>query len=295
VKWAVLFVVAAALSAGCGGASAAKPLPPACGLKAGPPATYAHVIWIWMENHSFDDVIGNAKYLTQLAQGCGLATDYTAITHPSLPNYIAATSGDTQGITDDGGPSTHPLNVPSIFGQAASAASYEESMPSNCALGSSAKYAARHNPETYYTPVAAACATNDVPLGKNKRGAFASALANDTLPAFSFVTPNLCDDMHDCSVNKGDAWLRKWIPQIVAGPGYQSGNTAIFVVWDEDDGSQANQVPAIVVSPYTTPGTTNATAFTHYSLLRTTEELLGIGTYLGNAASAASMRSAFGL
>jgi hypothetical protein len=295
MKWALPFVVAVALTAGCGGASAAKPAPPACGLKAGPPATYAHVIWIWMENHSLDDVIGHARYLTQLAQGCGLATDYTAITHPSLPNYIAATSGDTQGVTDDLGPTSHPLNVQSIFGQASSAGSYEESMPSNCSFGSPGKYAVRHNPETYYTPVAAACAVDDVPLGTNKSGALATAVANDTLPAFTFITPNLCDDMHDCSVSKGDAWLRRWIPQIVAGPGYQSGNTAIFVVWDEDDGSQSNIVPAIVVSPYTTPGTTSATAFTHYSLLRTTEELLGIGTYLRNAASAPSMRSAFGL
>ncbi len=66
----------------------------------------------------------------------------------------------------------------------------------------------------------------------------------------------------------------------------------LIVTWDEDD---SNQVATIVVSPYTTPGTKSGTAFTHYSLLRATEELLGISTFLGNAASARSMRSAFGL
>lgn len=276
------------------------PPPPAsasCGTKTGPPATYAHVIWIWMENHSYSQIIGSsaAPFINALARSCGLATNYTAVAHPSLPNYIAATSGSTWGISDDNPPSSHPLAVASIFQQAASAGSYEESMPSNCDLTSSGTYAVKHNPEAYYTTIRSACATNDVPLGTRSGGAFLAALQSDTLPAFSFVTPNLCDDMHDCSVQTGDAWLRSWIPAIVASPSYQAGKTVVFLTWDEDDGGSGNHVATVVVSPYTKPGTTSGTAFTHYSLLRTTEQLLGIATYLGNAASAASMRSAFGL
>ena len=275
------------------------PPPPAtdCGTKTGPPSTYAHVIWIWMENHSYSQIIGSsaAPYINSLAQGCGLATNYTAVTHPSLPNYIAATSGNTWGITDDNPPSSHPLAVNSIFQQAGSAGSYEESMPSNCALSNSGTYAVRHNPETYYTNIRTACNADNVPMGTTSGGAFVTALSSGSLPKFSFVTPNLCNDMHDCSIQTGDSWLQSWVPKITASPSYQAGNTVLFITWDENDGSSGNRVPTIVVSPYTSRGTQSAAAFTHYSLLRTTEQLLGITTFLGSAATAASMRSAFGL
>ena len=208
---------------------------------------------------------------------------------------IAATTGSTQGIADDDPPSSHPLPSVSLFEQAGSAGSYEESMPSNCKLTSSGTYAVKHNPEAYMTRVRSACNVDNVPLGTTSSGAFRNALVNGTLPSFSFITPNLCNDMHDCRVATGDGWLKSWVPVITASPSYQAGQTVLFITWDEDDGSGGNKVATIAVSPFTTPGTRSATAFTHYSLLRTTEELLGISTYLGNAASAASMRSAFGL
>jgi phosphatidylinositol-3-phosphatase len=268
-----------------------------CGTKTARPATYAHVIWIWMENHGYSDVIGSsaAPYINSLATACGLATNYTAVTHPSLPNYIAATSGSTWGIADDNPPSSHPLAGTSIFQQAGSAGSYEESMPSNCDLTSSGTYAVKHNPEAYYTSIRSACASDNVAMGTTSSGAFATALSSGTLPRFSFVTPNLCNDMHDCSIQTGDAWLKSWVPKITGSAAYQAGNTVLFITWDEDDGQTGNHVATLVVSPYTTPGTRSGVAFTHYSLLRTTEELLGITTFLGNAASAGSMRAAFGL
>src|SRR3989440_10207229 len=133
-------------------------------------------------------------------------------------------------------------------------------MPSNCDLTDSYPYAVKHNPEAYYVPVRTACQSKDVPL---------DAFDANALPAFSFVTPNLCNDMHDCSIATGDAWLQSWVPKITASPSYQAGNTVLFVTWDEDNGSGGNQVATIVVSPYTTPGTKSGTAFTHYSLLRT--------------------------
>jgi len=136
--------IATARQLGAAGSSATRPigtdgrrLKPCRGTR--PPQRYRHVVWIWFENHSASQVIGSteAPYMTSLARTCGLATRYEAITHPSLPNYIAATSGDTWGIADDNPPSSHPLAVDSIFQQAGSAGSYEESMPSNCALTSS--------------------------------------------------------------------------------------------------------------------------------------------------------------
>jgi hypothetical protein len=270
-----------------------------CGTAATAPATWKHVIWIWMENHSYSQIIGSsaAPYLNQLANECGLATNYHGVAHPSLPNYIAATSGGTQGITDDNPPSSHPLAVASIFSQVAAAGltwrSYEESMQSNCALSSSGNYAVKHNPAAYYTGIRTQCASWDVPMGTTSAGAFRSDLQNDALPSFSFVTPNLCNDMHDCGVSTGDAWLKSWVPLILSSPGYTSGNTVVVITWDEDDGSTSNQVATIVASPSTPAGTRSGTLFNHYSLLRTAEEQLGLPAKLGAAATATSMRSAF--
>jgi phosphatidylinositol-3-phosphatase len=293
-------LVVVALTAGVARTTVGSPSIPAgsaCGSKSGPPATFAHVIWIWMENHSYPEIIGgsSAPYINSLARVCGLATNYKAVAHPSLPNYIAATSGGTQAITDDDPPSSHPLTVSNIFQQARSARSYEESMPRDCALASVGAFAVKHDPEAYFVTVRAGCKTDDVPLGTIAGSAFLKALGTSRLPAFSFVTPNLCNDMHDCSIETGDRWLKRWVPKITASATYRAGSTVLFITWDEDDRSDGNHVATIVVSPYTMRGTTSAVAFTHYSLLRTTEELLGIRVHLGLAARAPSMRAAFGL
>jgi phosphatidylinositol-3-phosphatase len=263
--------------------------------------TYDHVIWIWFENHSESQVIGStsAPYFNSLASQCGLATNYHGVTHPSLPNYLAATGGSTFGVTDDNPPSSHPISSASIFSQVKAAGktwkSYEESMTSNCLLSSSGTYAVKHNPAAYYTGIRTDCANMDVPMGSTTSGAFASDLANGTLPTYSFVTPNMCNDMHDCSATTGDNWLKSWMPKIVASSNYQAGKTAVFVTFDEDDFNSSNVVAMIPVAPSVPAGTKNATNFSHYSLLRTTEEMLGISSYLQNAATATSMRSAFHL
>lgn len=242
-----------------------------------------------MENESYASLVGNraAPYLARLSRECGLATNYHAVSHPSLPNYVAATSGDTWGITDDSPPAAHPIARASIFSQVAAARrtwrSYEESMPSRCDLTSSGEYAVKHNPAAYYTGIRAACRRWDVPLGTLQR-----------LPSFAFVTPNLCHDMHDCPVSAGDAWLARFLPAILASPSYRSGSTAVFITFDEGTDS-ANHVATLVVSPSTRPGTTSPQRFDHYSLLKTTEQLLGIHRYLARAREAASMRAAFHL
>ena len=259
-----------------------------CGTVATPPATYDHVVWVVMENKAYSSVVGSASapYINGLIAQCGSATNFFAESHPSLPNYVAMTSGSTQGITDDNDPSAHLLNVPSIFSQLGAGGwrSLEESMPSNCLLTSSGEYAVRHNPAAYYTNIRTDCGTSDIPLGSTP----------DLSARFTFVTPNLCDDMHDCSVATGDAWLSTFLPKVFASPQYQAGRTAVFLTWDEDDSSHSNHIATVVAAPSVRPGTTSAATFNHYSMLRTTEEMLGLGT-IGGATGAASMRSAFGV
>jgi hypothetical protein len=282
--------------------TAIEVVPAACGTASTPPATYDHVIWIFMENQGFNQVIGSssAPYENQLANACGLATNYSAITHPSLPNYIAATSGDYWGIQDDNPPASHPLSVPSIYSQVKAAGKtwrdYEESAPGNCPQSAAYPYAVKHDPAPYFTGIAADCANWNVPLGTTASGALQHDLAADTLPAFAFVTPNLCNDTHDCSVSTGDDWLKSWVPMITSSSAYRAGKTALVITWDEDNGG-SNQVATIVVSPSTTPGTRSGTAFDHYSLLKTTEQLLGLDSYLAHAGDpgTTSMRAAFHL
>jgi phospholipase C len=261
---------------------------------------------VWMENHSYGDIIGSsqAPYINTLAGECGLATNYHNISHPSLPNYIGMTSGlglaALKPFKTDCSPSKRcSTSAPSIFGQGESWKAYDESMPSNCNPSNSGEYAVRHNPPPYYTALSG-CSTFDVPYSQ-----LATDLAGGTLPAFSFVTPNLIDDMHDGTVADGDTWLSNNLPVIFNSPEYQSGSTAVFVTWDEGEGGKSNdcatnttdigcQVATLVISPSTVPGTTSSVLFNHYSLLRTAEDLLGLPE-LGLAASNQSMVSAFNL
>jgi hypothetical protein len=240
-----------------------------------------------MENRGYDQIAGSrsAPYLDSLARACGLATHYAGVAHPSLPNYIALTSGSTHGIDDDGSPSEHRLAVPSIFSLLGSRwRSLEQSMPADCDHGSSGAYAVKHNPAAYYPAIAASCADQDQPLGSPP----------DISAALTIIIPNLCDDMHDCSTSTGDTWLAGELRTIFDRPSYRAGHTVVFVTWDENDAG-GTLVPAYVAGPSVRPGTRVAIPYTHYSLLRTTEELLGLHPLLGAAASAPSMRPAFGL
>jgi hypothetical protein len=258
--------------------------------------TYRHVIWIWMENRTFSSVVTPGSQVAAYAGRCGLATGYYAVTHPSLPNYLAATSGSTGGVTSDCAPASCAQRRASLFGQLQAAGtqwrSYVESMPSACDQAASGSYAPKHNPAAYFTPVRSRCRVWDVPMG-GAHGAFAAALANRTLAPFTFVTPNMCDDGHDCPTSTADRWAGTWLGRIVASAAYRAGDTAVFLTWDEGVGS-AQRIATVVVAPTVARGTRSSTRFTHYSLLRTTEELLGLPR-LGAATTARSMRAAFRL
>jgi hypothetical protein len=271
-------------------------VPAPCGGAGNPPRTYDHVIWIWMENRSYSEVIGApaAPFETGLARACGSATSYHSVGSPSLPNYIAATSGATQGINDDGNPADHRLAVDNLFRQVRAAGkrerSYLEDMPGNCTLTDSGSYWAHHNPAAYYVGGSdrAACMSDDVPLGSVSAGAFAHDL-HSGLPALSVVVPNACHDTHDCAVGMGDQWLARWMPMILGSAAYTSGKTAVFVVWDD-----WTPMPNLVIAPHTPAGTKFGGWADHFSLLRTTEELLGL-SHLGRAGSAPSLRGPFRL
>ena len=259
-----------------------------CGVRS--TTTYSHVVVIVLENHGYNSIIGKsaAPYINSLAQQCGLATNYFAMTHPSLPNYLAMTGGTTAGVTDDKLPSAHPLRNASIFSQEGSSwRAYGESMPSNCYLKNSSDglYVAHHNPAPYYTTIRTACQSQHVPLPASP--SFAAA--------YTLVKPNLCNDMSSCSVTTGDNWLKAFVPKVLASPEYKNGNLVLFLTWDEGGGKTGtNHVPLIVVGPTVPAGLRISTNFTHYGLLGTVEGLLG-KPCLASACTAASLRTAFHL
>ncbi|HUA46528.1 MAG TPA: alkaline phosphatase family protein [Solirubrobacteraceae bacterium] len=254
-----------------------------------PPTRYDHVVWIVMENHSYEQIIGasDAPYINQLAAQHGLASNFYAESHPSLPNYIAMTSGSTQGIGDDDPPSAHPLDVPSIFSllPGGGSRSLEESMPSNCLHADSGEYAVRHNPQAYYVNLAGECDRYNVPLSD----------APDLSARFTFVTPNLIHDMHDGTVADGDSWLSSFVPKLLLSDEYATGAMAVFLTWDEDDDLSGNHIPTLVIAPSVAPGTTVSDRLDHFSMLRATQEMLGVAPLLGGAATAAEMRAPFNL
>lgn len=281
-----------------------------CGTAAAPPATYDHVVWIVMENHSYEDVVGASVlpyYNGTLIAHCGLATGHS-ITHPSLPNYIGMTSGLSHAelgahfsATCSPGDPGCTTDATSIFHQTASWKAYQENMPSNCFKTNSGKYAVRHNPPAYYTTLAD-CATKDVPYTQ-----LAADVKANTLPAFSFITPDLCNDTHDCLIQSGDKWLKREVPKLLKSKAYKAGRTAIFITYDEGfnnttgvtfpdceafPGDRSCHIATVVIAPSVPKGVKPATDFTHYSLLRTAEEMLGLPT-LGLAGSATSMRASF--
>jgi phosphatidylinositol-3-phosphatase len=256
---------------------------------------YSHVVWILMENHGYNQIVGGgaAPYINSLISQYGSATNFFAEGHPSLPNYTAMTSGSTQGITDDNNPSSHPLNVENIFHQlgGGQSQSLEESMPSNCygsdfTDASGGKYSAHHNPMAYYTNLGTDCQNYDIPL----------SLAPSFTPKFTFVTPNQTDNMHTGTISQGDSFLQSFIPKITSTADYQAGKTVVFVTWDEDEGSENNHIPTITINPNGAHDTSacQGTQYTHYSMLRFVEDNFGLAR-IGNAASANSMSGCFGL
>ena len=270
-----------------------------CGwATAAAPRKFDHVVWIIYENKPFDVVFnsGNAPYITGLAEQCGRADNMHHVYPRSLPNYIALTSGTTGGVTTNGSPSAWPQSQESLFEQLGPGKwrQLNESMATNCALKRSGEFTVNHAPAHYYTRIQDQCRVQSVPLGPTP----------DISAPFTLIIPNKIHDMHRTNstptiasrVKAGDAWTKQIIPQLLASAEYQAGKTAIFLTWDEAN-ARTSRIPFVAISPYTSPGTKSNTSFTHYSLLKATEEMLGISTFLGHAGDpgTVSIRSAFDL
>jgi hypothetical protein len=219
-----------------------------------------------MENRSYNAAL-TGPFTASLASKYTLATQYRAVTHPSLPNYLALTSGSTWGITDDG---WHPLPAGQDLGSQLTQAgvpwrAYMEGMARGC-LDSPYPYALKHNPFAYY---GGRCPGQVQPLDR-----LDGDLSSAQPPRFAFITPDMCHDMHDCSTTEGDRFLQSLFGRISGSPAWRQG-ALLLIVWDEDDGSSGNQVALIAVSPQGKPRRLDQT-LDHYSLLALIQDRLRV-------------------
>lgn len=288
------------LTAGCSGGtpptanppSRTHPAPAPHRSPTSAPATVTKLVVLVVENHSLQQMQTEMPFLEGLGRTYGRATDYRAVAHPSLPNYLAMTGGSTYGVTDDDDPSAHPVEAPSVFGQALAAGRtakvYAEAMTGTCETRSSGRYAVRHNPWTYHVTERTLCSTYDVPLT-----ALRADVTHGRLPDVGMVVPDLCNDAHDCPLSTADEWLRTEVRLLMSGPDWRSGRLAVVVTADEDDYSQDNLVLTVVAHP-ALHGVTVTQPLDHYSLARAYSEVVGARP-LAESGTATSLLSAFGL
>ena len=266
---------------------------------AAPPPNGHKVMVIVEENHSQTQAITSMPHLASWAATYGTASAYVAVTHPSLPNYLAIAGGSDFGVVDDDSPSAHPISGDSVFDQTVSlglrAKTYAEGMTGNCTLSSTGLYAVKHNPWAYFNGATqqANCNANDVPLGTTSAGNLLTDINSGTLPNTGMMIPDLCNDAHDCPLTTADDWLAGWIPKLMAGSDYTSGNLTIIVTFDEDDSASGNNVAFVVIDPRLNSKTV-AGAANHYSLTRWLDANVGAAS-LRNAATAPDLKTAFGL
>jgi hypothetical protein len=230
----------------------------------------AHVTIVVMENRDDESVTGNknAPYFnTQLVPQGVLMTDAHAIAHPSQPNYLALFSGSTQGVTSDHCPVS--FDSPNIASELIAAGltftGYAESMPRDGYQGCwTTLYARKHVPWADFTTVPAT-------LNRVYHG------LPEQMPSLMWITPNMCNDMHNCSTRTGDRWLQANLPPLIAWNAKNDG--LLIVTWDEaePDRDGANRIPTVLVGPMLRAGTTSAQRIDHYSTLRTIEAAFGLG------------------
>ncbi|MEU6014839.1 alkaline phosphatase family protein [Streptomyces sp. NPDC047515] len=246
-----------------------------------------HVVVVVMENRAYSQVIGSssAPYInhTLKAGGANLTRSF-GLTHPSEPNYYMLFSGSDQGRTDDSCVGVGSLSAPDLASELIAAgktwASYNETLPSQgSTVCSSGDYAQKHNPWFGFS---------NVPTSPAKTMTqFPADFTN--LPKVSFVVPNLCDDMHDCSVATGDTWIKNELGAYAAWA--KTHNSLLVVTFDEDDKPSGNHIPTVLYGAHVTPGSSSGATYDHYDVLRTLEDLAGLTTHAGNAASASDITS----
>lgn len=270
------------------------------------------VFVILMENHNWADVFGStsAPYLNQtLLPRASYARHYfnPPGLHPSEPNYLWLEAGSNLGVNDDSDPIAHHFStdqhlVALLKKAGISWKAYQEDIPgTDCPLRGVNLYAPKHNPFVYFDdvtgandPSSAECIVHVRPYGELARD-----LDADTVAAYNFITPNLCNDMHNVSgcptgdaVKNGDDWLSREVPKLLASKAYQRGG-ALFITWDEGEGSDG-PIGMIVLSPFAKGGGyANDLSYTHSSTLRTFQEIFAVGPALGDAAHATDLSDLF--
>jgi phosphatidylinositol-3-phosphatase len=233
-----------------------------------------HIVIVIEENKSFNQIIGNreAPYINKLAKSGALFTESYGVTHPSQPNYLALFSGSTRGVMSNICPLTlSGDNLASLLrAKGLSFTSYAESMPQagydGCYYGA---YMRKHNPVANWKELTA----SNQPFS-----AFPTDYAQ--LPAVAFIVPDQLNDMHDGSIERGDAWLKQNIERYAQWA--MKHNSLLIVTWDEDDGSSDNRVATIFVGAMVKPGRYKQ-RIDHYNVLHTIEEMYGL-VYLNESA-----------
>jgi len=259
-------------------------------------ALFGHIVIVLEENTDYASVVGtNAMpYLNTLISQYGLATQYYATTHPSIGNYMDLTTG--QILTNDDGqtPTTFPVSQDNVVRELLAAGKtwkgYAEDLPSVGYTGDSVgNYAVRHFPLAYMTDVQndATQKQNLVPFTQ-----FATDLSAGHLPNYSWITPNLCNDAHDCSLSTADTWLQSNIDPLIKNSAFQKDGLLI-ITFDESGGDNTNgggRVVCVVISPASSKKAFQSTTlYQHPSLLRLTLEGLGVKKLPGAASSAPPM------
>lgn len=254
------------------------------------------------ENHTLDQMQAGMPYLAGLSATYGYATKWQALTHPSLPNYLAIAGGSMFGVTDDRAPAAHEGDVDdalSVFDQAIAvgrtAGTYAESIPENChpydfpdRADGTPVYAVRHNPWTYFSAGREDCSAHDVGLD-----GFAADAAHNRLPNVGFLIPNLAHDAHDGTLAAADSWLKEQLTPVLASSDFRDGRLVVVVTADEDDRSADNTVLTSVLTPRLSHKRVDQ-PLNHYSLTRFIAQVLGVSP-LGKGATAPDLATAFGL
>ena len=265
------------------------------GVPANAVPSFSHIFVIVLENREANTILdsSDAPYLTSLASRYSIADRYYGVTHPSLPNYLALTGGDTFGITTNC--TECPIDAPNLVDPLEehdkSWKAYLEGFPGNCFAGGWADgYAKKHNPFMYYTSITKSserCA-RQVPLSQLQHD-----LAQDSAPDFVWIAPNMCHSMHDCMTREGDEWLRVIVPQIRASRAW-AHQGVLFIVWDEGTTGAGccgqlggGRVALFAISPRSKPGYRSTTPSNHYALLRTIEDAWSLG-HLRHAADSST-------
>jgi hypothetical protein len=285
---AIVAAMALLCIAGCAQARPGAPL----GVEPSklPSPVSSRVIVIVMENAEYGEVLGNraAPYINALARRYGLATQSFAVGHPSLPNYLALTSGSTQGVSSDC--TACQVRASNIVDQLEAAGiswkAYLEDGPGACFQGAVAGgYAKKHNPFIYYEDIARSPHRCSRLVGFTQ---LAADLRRGQLPTYTWITPNLCDDGHDCGIAGSDRFLARTAPALLRELGPHG---FLLLTWDEGSSeggccggaARGGQVATILAGPDVRRGGRDAHPVDHYGVLATIEEALGLPPLAGAA------------